>query len=151
METKSHMIGLRQKASRWFSLRWNPDCNKFFVELTEKHEQPGSAGNEPPTVIEPSLKCPASGPPADWLRRHGLTPSDKCGACRFLREKGARMSKVHSKFCCARYESWLQSESTKASAPVSKSSTYPEDQGSAGDGSAPPEELPSSDNQQKRV
>lgn len=102
-------------------------------------------------MIEPSLKCPASGPPADWLRRHGLTPSDTCGACRFLREKGARMSKVHSKFCCARCESWLQSESTKASAPMSKSSTYPEDQGSAGDGSAPPGELPSSDNQQKSL
>ena len=53
-----------------------------------------------------SLKCPATGPPIEFLNRFGT--SKDCSACRSLDTKGTRQGLSHSKTCCSRYERWLQ-------------------------------------------
>ena len=53
-----------------------------------------------------SLKCPATGPPIEFLNRFGT--SKDCSACRSLETKGTRQGLTHSKTCCSRYERWLR-------------------------------------------
>ena len=57
----------------------------------------------------PSLKCPTTGPPAEWLRQNGFT--NGCSACKSLKTKNTRTGKVHSKSCCKKYEDWLRKSS----------------------------------------
>lgn len=74
------------------------------LEISGPEEQLDGQGVALPS---PSLRCPASGPPVEWLRLHG--PSPQCGACRQLKTSGIRKSHNHSRSCRDRYEQWLRS------------------------------------------
>ena len=96
-------------------ITWSP---KFYQDLRQlmvkEHEHGRSVEPASEQVLpssRPSLQCPASGPPVDWIRGEGGY-TDDCIACRGLREKGTRKGLVHSRPCCIRYEAYLKSQAT---------------------------------------
>ena len=69
---------------------------------------------EPRAVVpSSSLKCPPTGPPVEWLRRHGYMTKGRCNACDGLRSSGTRKAKTHSRACCKRYEEWLTTHASE--------------------------------------
>ena len=64
------------------------------------------SASEEREVLEPpvSLRAPASGPPAQWVRTHGYT--EGCSACDNARH-GRRLGGAHTRACHRRYERWL--------------------------------------------
>ena len=110
-------------------------------------------GDEVPNPVVPrvlpkganmSLKCPSSGPPAEWVREHGF--SDHCNACNGLKQRGSRKGLVHSRACCKRYEAWLR-ESVKFSTPEELG--HPESSRSSWDTSRTVSESPEVQNKSK--
>ena len=96
-------------------ITWSP---KFYQDLrplvAKEHEHGRSIEPASEQVLpssKPSLQCPASGPPVEWIRGGGGY-TDDCIACRGLREKGTRKGLVHSRPCCMRYEAYLKSQAT---------------------------------------
>ena len=93
-----------------------------FLQLFEVGD--GSARpNLPGRDVENASPIPEnigkSGPPADWLRTHGLTPG--CYACD--RSGGGKSfhGRVHSKACCDRYRKWRRDQESKIVPPSSAS------------------------------
>jgi len=96
-----------------FPLRWNVGAHVGLVKLVEGQEpqEPVVDNAERQLFVDdgkglvlpsPSLRCPATGPPAEWLRQHGFT--DGCNACESLKNMDTRKGKVHSGLCCRKYE-----------------------------------------------
>ena len=83
--------------------------------LAVREHEHGRPSEPPPEQVlpsaKPSLQCPASGPPVEWIRGEGGFTED-CIACRGLKEKGTRKGLVHSRPCCMRYEKFLKDQAT---------------------------------------
>lgn len=103
-----------------FPLRWNVGAHVGLVKLVEGQgpqelvvdnaaRQSFVDDGKGLVLPSPSLRCPATGPPAEWLRQHGFT--DGCNACESLKNMDTRKGKVHSGLCCRKYEEWLRKSS----------------------------------------
>ncbi|CAE7669829.1 unnamed protein product [Symbiodinium sp. CCMP2592] len=83
------------------------------LELVEGVIAPIGGGPRIPPVLEHrevldppvSVRGPASGPPVEWLRRHGYTA--RCPACSNL-QAGRRAGQKHGRACQQRYAHWLR-------------------------------------------
>ncbi|CAE6933000.1 unnamed protein product [Symbiodinium sp. CCMP2592] len=83
------------------------------LELVEGVIAPIGGGPRVPPVLEHrevldppvSVRGPASGPPVEWLRRHGYTA--RCPACSNL-QAGRRAGQKHGRTCQQRYAHWLR-------------------------------------------
>ena len=92
-------------------LRWSVECHESLVHIVGGESEPQK---EPRAVVpSSSLKCPPTGPPVEWLRRHGYMTKGRCNACDGLRSSGTRKAKTHSRACCKRYEEWLTTHASE--------------------------------------
>ena len=116
-----------------FPLRWNIDSHDGLMKLAEGSEPVEHAVDDEPfeRIVEPnqglalpspSLKCPTTGPPVEWLRENGF--KDGCYACESLKTKNTRKGKVHSRACCRRYEEWLVKSASRIEGGSGSSSAH---------------------------
>lgn len=94
-------------------ITWSQKFYQDFHPLAVREHEHGRSCEPPPEQVlpsaKPSLQCPSSGPPVDWIRGEGGFTED-CIACRGLKEKGTRKGLVHPRPCCMRYEKFLKDQ-----------------------------------------